>query len=104
MKTILILVLALTVSGCGIASTLGLVSGLSDIVSVEFDPVISDYEVALNEALYICSKEGKKARFRTEPTRTITKYSTADFDCVSLSSNTKTSGNVSNLPVPPDYN
>ncbi len=77
---------------------------MSDIVAVEFDPVISDYEFALNEALYICSKEGKKARFRTEPKRTITKYTTADFDCVSRSANTKTSGSVSNLPVPPDYN
>jgi len=54
-------------------------------------------------AQYICSQEGKKAKFRTESTRTIISYTTADFDCVPLSSNTKTSRSVSNLPAPPDY-
>jgi len=103
MKTILMLVLALTLSGCGIMSTVGTISLLSDVVSVRYHPPPSDYEVAFSKAQYICSQEGKKAKFRTESTRTIISYTTADFDCVPLSSNTKTSRSVSNLPAPPDY-
>ena len=101
MKTILMLVLALTVSGCEI---IGAVSIISDVVSViKPDPSVSDYEVAFSKAQIICSQEGMKAKLRTETKRTIISYTTADFDCVSLSSDTKTSGNVSNLPAPPNY-
>jgi len=101
MKPILMLVLALTVSGCEI---IGAVSIISDVASVmKPDPIVSDYEVAFGEAQKFCSQEGKKAKLRRGTMRTITSYTTADFDCVSLSSDIKTSGNVSNLPAPPNY-
>ena len=98
MKTILMLVLALTMSSCEIV---GVVSIIGDAVSVmKPDPIVSDYEVAFSKVQILCAQEGKKAKLRRETMRTIT---TADFDCVSLSSDTKTSGNVSNLPAPPNY-
>ena len=101
MKTILMLVLALTMSSCEIV---GAVSIIGDAVSVmKPDPIVSDYEVAFSEVQILCAQEGKKAKLRKETMRTITSYTTADFDCVSLSSDTKTSGNVSNLPAPPNY-
>ena len=54
MKTILMLVLALTVSGCEI---IGAVSIISDVVSViKPDPSVSDYEVAFSKAQIICSQ------------------------------------------------
>jgi len=103
MKTILMLVLALTVSGCEIVKAVSAVSTISDVVSVIYHPPPSDYEVAFSQAQYTCSQEGKKAKFRTVTTRTINSYTTADFDCVSLSSITTPSENVLNLPAPPDY-
>ena len=77
--------------------------GVQGIYVPKPDPIVSDYEVAFSEVQILCAQEGKKAKLRRETMRTITSYTTADFDCVSLSSDTKTSGNVSNLPAPPNY-
>ena len=98
MKTILMLFLSLTVSGCEIVGAVGIISNAVDISSaIKFDQPISDYEVAFNEAIEICLQKGQKAKFRTAPPRTIIRHTTADFDCVSLSN----SGSVSSLSAPP---